>query len=222
MKHTLIPLAGALLGALVAAHASAETQLYETGPSADSSFVRFLNGNAEPVTITNGAAQLVLGRGAEARVSKFLPVKGGASLSAHAQLGSQKLPLQVVAQPSEFVTMAVFGKDASARTVLLREKPDDFNAMRASVALLNLDEKCTSASLLASPKNTLILDAVAPTQVKRRLVNPVKLSVQVNCNGKPVGAVLDMAQLQAGERYSVFVLPGKAAAQTFFVMDSTP
>lgn len=221
MTHFLRQLVCSLLPLLLMTSAVAETQLYPTGPSADSSFVRFLNGNAEPVAITNGAARLLLGHDAQSRVSSFLPVQGGASMTAHAQLGSKKLPLQVLAKPGEFITLAVLGKDASARAVLVRETPDDFTAMRASLALLNFDDSCTSASLSGGAQNTLILDKVAPAQMKRRLINPVKLSVQVACNGKPVGDRLDLAQLQAGERYSVLVLPGKPTAQVLFVTDST-
>lgn len=206
---------------LWASSAAAETLLYETGPSADSSYVRFLNGSEAAVNVVNGAAKIALGQGQDTRVSKYLAVKQGVALSASAQMGNKKLPLQVTAKPGEFITMAVMGKDAAAKSVVVRDTPSDFSALQASVSLSNFDESCKLASLTAAAKGTLILDGIAPAQLKRRLINPVKLVVQVNCDGKPAGSPLDMAQLQAGERYSVFLLPSGAGRQAFFIADGS-
>jgi len=49
----------------------------------------------------------------------------------------------------------------------------------------------------------------------------VSLTVQANCGGEAAGAAVDMSQLQAGERYSVIVIPAKKGRQAFFVRDST-
>ena len=199
----------------------AQTQLYETGPSADSSYVRFLNGSEAAVSVVNGAAKIALGLGQDTRVSKYLAVRQGVPLSAFAQMGNKKLALQVTAKPGEFVTLAVLGKDAAAKSVVVHEIPSDFSALQASVSLSNFDESCKLASLTAAAKGTLILDGIAPAQLKRRLINPVKLVVQVNCDGKPAGLPLDMAQLQAGERYSVFLLPSGTGRQTLFAADGS-
>lgn len=207
--------------ALCAASAAAQTQLYETGPSADSSYVRFLNGSEAAVNVVNGAAKIALGLGQGARVSTYLAVKQGVPLSANVQMGSKKLALHVTAKPGEFITLAVLGKDASAKSVVVREIPSDFSALQASVSLSNFDESCKLASLTAAAKGTLILDGIAPAQLKRRLINPVKLVVQVHCDGKPAGLPLDMAQLQAGERYSVFLLPSGAGRQALFITDGS-
>jgi len=48
----------------------------------------------------------------------------------------------------------------------------------------------------------------------------VSLTVQANCGGEAAGAAVDMS-LQAGERYSVIVIPAKKGRQAFFVRDST-
>ena len=206
---------------LCAVPAMAQTQLYETGPSADSSYVRFLNGSEAAVNVVNGAAKIALGLTQDTRASKYLAVKQGVPLSANVQMGSKKLALQVTAKPGEFITMAVLGKDGAAKSVVVREIPSDFSALQASVSLSNFDETCKLASLTAAAKGTLILDGIAPAQLKRRLINPVKLVVQVNCDGKPAGLPLDMAQLQAGERYSVFLLPTGTGRQALFTADGS-
>lgn len=210
----------ATLAAINPLAAYADTQLYETGPSEDSSFVRFLNASDDKASVVNGAAKIALGNQGDARVSRFYPVKAGSKLTATVQIGSHKVPVEVTAKPGEFITIAVVGKDASAKSVIVRESPTDFNAMRSSLSLSNLDEKCASAALSGGAKNTAILEAVKPATVQRRLINPVKLSVQASCDGKSVGTALDMSQLQAGERYSVFVLPLKAGRIAFFVRDN--
>jgi alginate O-acetyltransferase complex protein AlgF len=206
--------------AVMMATVTVADQLYETGPSEDSSFVRFVNASEDKVQVVNGAAQIALDNQGDGRASKFFPVKQGSKLSATVQVGKQKLPVQVTAKPGEFITIAVVGKEASAKVLAVRETPTDFNAMRSSLALTNLDEKCTNAALTGGAKNASIVEGVKPSNVQRRLVNPVKLTVQVQCDGKPAGDVLDLSQLQAGERYSVFMLSLKSGRQSFFVRDS--
>jgi len=201
--------------------AYADNPLYETGPGQDSSFVRFLNASSDKATIVNGAAKVVLDAKTEGRVSRFYPVKAGDKLTAVVQVGGVKTSVEVVAKPGEFVTVAVVNKGASLDNLLVRETPTDFNAMRASISLLNADPSCSSAGLTGGAKNAMIFEAVKPATTSRRLVNPVSLTVQAQCAGEAAGAAVDMSQLQAGERYSVIVIPGKTGRQTFFVRDST-
>src|SRR5450830_1823728 len=190
--------------------AHADNPLYETGPGQDSSFVRFLNASGDKATIVNGAAKVSLDAKTEGRVSRFYPVKGG-----------DKTAVEVVAKPGEFVTVAILNKGTALESVQVRETPTDFNAMRASISLLNADPACASAGLTGGAKNAMIFEAVKPATTTRRLVNPVSLKVQANCGGEVAGAAVDMSQLQAGERYSVIVIPSKKGRQTFFVRDST-
>lgn len=212
--------AGIGLSLLQAATALAEPPLYETGPSQDSSFVRFLNAGDDKANVTNGAAKIALGTQNEARVSRFYPVKAGSKLTASVQAGAGKLALEVVAKPGEFITVAILGKGSALEGMLIRETPSDFNAMRASLALLNLDASCSASGLAGGAKNTRILDAIKPASLQRRLINPVSLSVQADCSGQAAGKPVDLGQLQAGERYSVVLLPGKNGRQAFFVRDS--
>ncbi|MFZ6847237.1 cell division protein FtsQ [Undibacterium sp. RuRC25W] len=201
--------------------AHADNPLYETGPGQDSSFVRFLNASGDKATIVNGAAKVSLDAKTEGRVSRFYPVKAGDKLTATVQVGGAKTAVEVVAKPGEFVTVAILNKGTALESVQVRETPTDFNAMRASISLLNADPACASAGLTGGAKNAMIFEAVKPATTTRRLVNPVSLKVQANCGGEVAGAAVDMSQLQAGERYSVIVIPSKKGRQTFFVRDST-
>ncbi|MFZ6656996.1 cell division protein FtsQ [Undibacterium sp. TJN19] len=209
------------LGLACTLAAAADNPLYETGPSQDSSFVRFLNASDDKASVINGTAKVALGVQGDARVSRFYPVKAGAKLAANVQVGAAKLMVEVVAKPGEFVTVAIVSKGAGIEAVVVKDTPTDFNASRSSVAFMSLDASCDAASLSGGAKNTMIFEAVKPATLQRRLVNPVSLEVQANCDGKDAGKGVNLGQLQAGERYSVIVMPGKKGRQTFFVRDST-
>ncbi|MFZ6778137.1 alginate O-acetyltransferase AlgF [Undibacterium sp. Ji83W] len=203
----------------LAAHA--DNPLYETGPAQDSSFVRFLNASEDKASVVNGAAKVALAAQGDGRVSRFYPVKAGAKLAANVQVGSAKTAVEVVAKPGEFVTIAIVSNGTGIATVVVKDSPTDFNASKASVALLNLDSSCSAAGLNVAEKNTAILEAVKPASLQRRLVNPINLKTQAICDTKDAGKIVDLGQLQPGERYSVVLMPGKKARQTFFVRDST-
>lgn len=224
MRNSARRLVGWLLVSMGAASAlvHAEPQLYETGPSEESSYVRFVNATEQAIAVisTQGSAKIELTAQAEGRASRFFPVKSGSKLSATIQSNNRKIPVDVVGSPWEYITIVVVpGGQGRVKTKLVREIPSDFNAMRASLALFNLDAQCSAAVMQGGAKNVTILDKVQPFSVQRRLVNPVKLSASVACTGHSGSAAVDLSQLQAGERYSVFLLTLKNTRQTFFVRD---
>jgi hypothetical protein len=199
----------------------AEPQLYETGPSEESSYVRFVNASEKSITVvsSNGSAKIELS--AQSRSSRFFPVKAGSKLNANIQTEGKKIAAQVTGKAWEYITIAVL-PDATGqiKSVLIRETPEDFNATRSSLALFNLDEKCSLATMQGGAKNVAILEDAKPFSVKRRLVNPVKLAATVVCAGQSGDSSVDLSQLQAGERYSIFLIPSKNARHAFFVRDS--
>jgi hypothetical protein len=200
--------------------AVAEPQLYETGPAEESSYVRFVNATDKDISVlsSTGSAKIALSTKNEGRVSRFYPVKAGTKLSATLVRGDKKDPVEVTGKPWEYITIAVLpGSGAQVETKLIRETPTDFNAMKSSVALFNLDAKCPDAVLQGGAKAATILDKVQPFSVARRLVNPVKLSGAVACGAATSN--VDLSQLQAGERYSVFLLNVKNSRQVFFSRD---
>jgi alginate O-acetyltransferase complex protein AlgF len=213
----------ALAGAVaLAATARAETALYETGPAQDSSYVRFLNATPSKATVLSakGAATATLGVKEGDRVSRYYPAVAGKRLEAAVQVGTAKVAAVVVAKPGEYVTVVVLpGSSGALETHLVRESPADYSAARVSLSLSNLDPKCAKAGMSGGPKEARIVDDVAPFGVARRQVNPVKLAVQVHCDGRAAAAV-DLSQLEPGERYSVFLLPPGGSRQAFFVRDA--
>ena len=200
--------------------AQAEPQLYETGPSEESSYVRFVNATENTIEIisSNGSAKIELNANADGRASRFFTVKAASKLTATLQGKGRKGSVEVTGKPWEYITVAIL-PDATAklRTMLVRETPDDFNAMRASVSLFNLDASCT-ATMQGGAKKATILEGVKPFTVQRRLINPVKLNATVSCDVQ--GTAVDLAQLEPGGRYSVFLLNLKNTRQVFFVHDA--
>lgn len=203
--------------------ALADSALYETGPGQDSSFVRFLNATDDAIVVVaaKGGYRLALGAAAEVRVSKFHPAIAGNELRATIEVRLRRLPIEVVAKPGEYVTVAVVpaGKDAF-RVHLLRETPSDYNASRASISLANADPECADAALSGGAANVAIFQGVKPFAIQRRLVNPVNVTAQVSCGGKAIAQALEFGQLQPGERYSAFVIPGARGRAAIVVRDS--
>lgn len=202
---------------------AAEPELYETGPSEVSSYVRFVNATDSAVNVisSKGSAKVELSARADGRATHFFLVKAGTKMTATIQSGGHKVSVDVVGKPWEYISIVVLpGASSPVKTMLVRESPDDFNAMRSSLALFNLDASCSAAVMKGGAKSATILDNVKPFAVQRRLVNPIKLAVNMSCGTEPKGASLDLSQLEAGERYSVFLLTLKNTRQAFFVRDA--
>jgi len=200
-----------------------DTALYETGPGQDSSFVRFLNATDAEIAVASarGGYRLVLPASNPARVSRFHPAVAGTRLRARVEAGRRTFPVEVVAKPGEYVTVAILSAGKGAlRTHLIRETPSDYNASRASIALANADPECAEASLTGGGANVAIFQGVKPFAMQRRLVNPVKVTAQLSCSGKPLDGTLEFGQLEPGERYSAFVIPGATRRAAFVIRDS--
>lgn len=215
--YRLVSLFAASMLFVSATHA--EMQLYETGPSEESSYIRFVNATDKDISVTSSrGAKVELTARAEGRVSRFYTVKAGSKLSATVQSAGRKVAVEVAGKPWEYITVVAL-PDSTMQVKTVKETPTDFNAMRASLALFNLDAKCGGAVMLGGAQRATILSEVKPDTVQRRLVNPIKLAATVGCAGQAMESAVDLGQLQAGERYSVFLVPDNKARQVFFVRD---
>lgn len=194
-----------------AASAAAETALYDTGPSEETAYVRFVNALEKDIAVVSakGSAKISLPAKGSGRVSRFYRAKAGERLTSTIQGNGRKAPVEVTGKPWEYITVAALPDGSGGiKIMLVRETPDDFNAMRASLALFNLDPGCKKANMRGGAKNVAILSDVEPFTVQRRLVNPVKLSAGIAC-GEGADSRIEVPQLQAGERYSAFLFaPG--------------
>ena len=207
MTRTKLAAALSLLLSLQAQ--GAEIALYPTGPDQDSAFLRFINAADQPLQIQaeNSRENLRLeGRNA---VSDYLSVPASQPIKGTLERGGKSQPLDVQVLAGEFATVIALPDSAdSMRPIVIREQPEDFNSLRASLAFINADASCPRAGLRTSRGNAELFKDVASGNVQRRAINPVSLSVQLVCAQTDVGAPLDLGQLKAGERYSVVLLPG--------------
>ena len=218
MKRITLGLATLL--ASVSAY-SADIPLYPTGPEKDSAFLRFANGTAGELKLVADGSKASLVLAGDKRVSDYLPVSGGSTpIKGVLSQGDKTADLAVTVAPGEFATVvAVADAKGGIRQVVIHEQPDDFNALKASLAFINADAACTDASLEAVAQKAELFKKVAEGSVQRRMINPVQLSVQLKCAGAPVGQPLTFG-LKAGERYSVLALPSASGSRLLFAPDS--
>lgn len=211
-----LALAGAALAASCAQ--AAQIELYETGPAEDSSFLRFVNAGEESLDVTAEGSKARIALGAQDPASDFMAVRANATIRGTLLRGKEQSPVTLEVQPGQFAT--VIGVGTPLKAEVLREEPDDFNALKASLGFYAVDATCRDAALLASPRNVAIFENVADRSVQRRVINPVALAVQLRCGGKPSGEPLDLGTLEAGERYTVFLVPGANGPRLFRAVDS--
>jgi hypothetical protein len=208
----LAHLTGALV-VLAALHGgaarAAEGRLYPSGPPNGVAYLRFVNLAPHEVTIVSPAAKITIPADDGHRVGEFDPVTPGVALTGSAQLGEASKPIDVTLKPNEFVTV-VASADGAAGLVLtvFRDLPTDFNAQKSSLALFNVDKACAQAQLVAGDNHTAVIPDVAPGAVGRRLVNPVKAELGVACGDPAQAMPAKLGQLDAGDRYSIFVATG--------------
>ncbi|MCX5539159.1 cell division protein FtsQ [Paraburkholderia sp. CNPSo 3076] len=202
---------------------AADIPLYPTGPAEDSSFVRFVDGGSHPVDVTSAGSKARLTLDAENPASRFFPIAAGKPVAGTLTAGGAHQDVSATVKPGEFVSIVALDgveKGARSQVVTIREKPDDFNALKASVGFYNLDAHCATPTLKVPGRDIVLLDGVAAGQSKRRQVNPVALSVQLACGGQPVGQPLNLGTLVAGQRYTVFLVPAGAQSRIFFANDA--
>ena len=204
----------ALVAALIvpAGRANAAAgRLYPSGPPNVVAYLRFVNLTPREVTITSPAAKIAIPADAAKRVGVFDPVPPNTALTGTAELGGKTQPINVTLAPNEFATVAVVSDGADGIAVdVFRETPSDFNALKSSLGLFNADKACAKAQLVAGDNHQSVIPDVAPGAVARRLVNPVNAELGVAC-GEPAQALpAKLGQLNAGDRYSIFVLAGGA------------
>ncbi|MNU63075.1 Alginate O-acetyl transferase AlgF [compost metagenome] len=188
---------------------AADIALYPTGPDQDSAFLRFINAADSPLQLLAEGSRASLKLEGTHAVSDYLPVPANQPIKGTLERNGNSQPLDIQVAAGEFASVIALPDSAQGiRQVVIREQPDDFNSLRASLAFISADPACTQAGLRAAGKNADLFKEVADGSVQRRAINPVNLSVQLVCAQTNVGAPLDLGQLKAGERYSVVLLPG--------------
>ncbi|MHA6194927.1 alginate O-acetyltransferase AlgF [Pseudomonas wadenswilerensis] len=188
--------------------ASAEVALYPTGPSEDSAFLRFVNVAPGALKMEAAGSKASLALDDARQVSDYLPVPANKAIKGTLSRAGHDAALDLQVAPGEFATVFAFDDGGKIAQRVVREQPDDFNALKASLAFVSLDPACQGAALRPAGRTADLFKDAADGSVQRRSINPVKLSVQLVCANANVGNPLDLGELKAGERYSVMLLPG--------------
>lgn len=198
---------------------AAEIPLYPTGPSEDSAFLRFFNAGdtALELSAENGASLSLEG---DVRASDFLTVPAGKPIKGNLKQGEAQQTLDISVAPGEFASVVGIATEQGLNLVTVREVPDDFNALKASLAFYSLDASCANAGLQAAGRNVDIFKGVAHGAVQRRSINPLSLSVQLRCAGASVGEPLALGELAAGQRYTLFLVPSADGPRLFQALDN--
>ncbi|VXC92279.1 Cell division protein FtsQ [Pseudomonas sp. 9AZ] len=198
---------------------AAEIPLYPTGPSEDSAFLRFFNAGdtALELSAENGASLRLEG---DVRASDFLTVPAGKPIKGNLKQGEAQQTLDISVAPGEFASVVGIATEQGLNLVTVREVPDDFNALKASLAFYSLDASCANAGLQAAGRNVDIFKDVANGALQRRSINPLNLSVQLRCGGASVGEPLALGELAAGQRYTLFLVPSADGPRLFQALDN--
>jgi len=200
---------------------AADIPLYPTGPSQDSAFVRFINGTDTNLSVVAGETKAKVSLNVNDPASKYYPVASKVKITGEFSDGKVSSPIALNVKPGEFATVVALANGSNLKQAIVKEQPDDFNALKSSLALYNLSSTgCASAGLLVVDRSVSLFEKVQSGTLQRRLINPVSLSVQLTCNAKPIGKALDLGLLQAGQRYSIFAVPAMDSARIFFATDT--
>lgn len=197
----------------------AEVALYPTGPSEDAAFLRFINATDADASV-KAASGARLELPVSAAASDFMTVPAGKSVTGVLQQEGAERVVELSVAPGEFASVVAVQTPTGLHLHTLREQPDDFNALKASLAYTNLDPSCAKAELKVAGRDVAIFSAVAEQTVQRRPINPVQLSVQLHCAGLPIGAPLALGQLEAGQRYTVLSVPAIPATRLLAATDN--
>lgn len=216
-----------LLAALVcvpalsfSALASAQVALYPSGPDEDAAFIRFVNATTAPLDVIGQAGQPPLRLEVAQPASLLFPVDSSSPVKGSLVSGAHTLALDLKVEPGEFATIVVVPQGTGIEQVAVRETPDDFNGLKASLAFVNVDKSCSDASLRPAGRSADLFKAVPVASLQRRSINPVNLSVQLVCANANVGAPLDLGMLKAGERYSVLLVPSATGPRLLSATDT--
>lgn len=202
-----------------AVHAT-DIKLYPTGPAVDSAFVRFVNGTTTRLAVKAAGSGSEIELTPDSPATAYMPVAGGTTINGTLIQGKETQSVSLEIKPSEFVTVLGFVNDKGLQVREVREEADGFTAVRASVAFYDLNGSCQNASVQVAGRSAFLFENVVAGQWARREVNPVPLSVQLICGGQASGKPLDMGTLQAGERYSLFLIPGDPATGFLQIRDT--
>jgi len=217
LSHVLLGCVGLAWSVLSVA---ADIPLYPTGPSADSSFVRFINGTDAALELTAAGSQAKVKLDAKTPTTVFYPVRAKSDIKGQFAQAQNKSDIATTVKAGEFVSVIALTDGTKLKHVTIGEEPDDFNALKVSLAFYNVSSTCANAGLQVVGRNVMLFEKLGVNVLTRRMINPVKISVQLLCGEQATGAPLELGDLTAGERYSVFAVPTATTTRIFLASDA--
>ena len=209
------------LSCVATASFAADVPLYETGPSEDSSFLRFVNATPQTLDITAAGSKGKTTLPVDKPTTQYFPIKAKSGINGTLSGGGSQAPVNVTVEPGEFATVFALPSANNALTArVIREQPDDFNATKVSLAFYSVDDACKDASVQVAGRSVMLFEKLAAGEIKRRSINPITLSVQLLCSGTATGEPLPLGALQAGQRYSLFAVPGTGRTRIVLASDA--
>jgi alginate O-acetyltransferase complex protein AlgF len=199
---------------------AADIPLYPTGPSADSSFVRFVNGTDAALELTAAGSQAKVQLDAKTPATVFYPVRAKSEIKGQFTQAQSKSAIATTVKAGEFVSVIALTDGTTFKHVTIGEEPDDFNALKVSLAFYNVSATCANAGLQVVGRNVMLFEKLGVNALARRMLNPVKISVQLLCGEQATGSPLELGELTAGERYSVFAVPAASTTRIFIASDA--
>jgi len=118
--------------ALSALSHAADIPLYPTGPSADSSFVRFINGTDAALELTAAGSEAKVQLDAKTPTTVYYPVRAKSAIKGQFSQAQSKSEISTTVKAGEFVSVIALADGAKLKHVSLGEEPDDFNALKVS------------------------------------------------------------------------------------------
>jgi alginate O-acetyltransferase complex protein AlgF len=202
-----------------AASRAADIPLYPTGPSADSSFVRFINGTDAALELTAAGSKAKVRLDAKTPTTVFYPVHAKSDIKGQFVQAQSKSDILTSVKAGEFVSVIALNDGAKLKHLTIGEEPDDFNALKVSLAFYNISSNCANAGLQVVGRDVMLFEKVRINALTRRMINSVKISVQLLCGEQAIGTPIELGELISGERYSVFAVPASSATRIFIVSD---
>lgn len=199
---------------------AADIPLYPTGPSADSSFVRFINGTEAALELTAAGSKAKVQLDAKTPTTAFYPVRAKSDIKGQFTQTQNKSDISTSVKAGEFVSVIALADGAKLKHFTIGEEPDDFNALKVSLAFYNVSATCANAGLQVVGRDVMLFENLGVNALTRRMINPVKISVQLLCSEQATGSPLELGELVAGERYSVFAVPAASSTRIFIASDA--
>jgi alginate O-acetyltransferase complex protein AlgF len=171
-------------------------------PPPNASFVRVLNATsaAADIQLSSNKDVTVVSLPAESS-SPFHIVDAPGKIDL--RVGGIRVAANLSVDENRFVTLVLLGDLHVYRVKLISEVASALTGLAAELRLYNVIDGCLAGIQVASgPK---IFEAIAPFDIRRREINPVKASLVGSCSTTMSSAV-ELPIIEVGSRVSLFLM----------------